>query len=864
MNKIFSPLVLILLLAGCQSHFISDSSYRKEVEKQFEKRKATYGQSRPELFKFTDDQAIGKEQKEALKFLYAYMSLNDIADYDADFFEQQVKAAFQAKNYFTWGKKVPEDLFRHFVLPPRVNNENMDSARIVFFNELKERIKGMTMTEAALEVNHWCHEKVTYRPADGRTSAPLATVRNAFGRCGEESTFTVTALRAVGIPARQCYTPRWAHTDDNHAWVEVWTDGKWHYMGACEPEAELDKAWFTYPAKRAMMVHTNVFGKYNGKESKTEFPLFTKINVLENYTDTKKLEVKVTDEQGIAIPDATVRFQLYNYAEYYNIYTQQTDKNGKAYVISGLGDLVVSASKGEKYGYKKVSLQKENNVVITLSRVAGNEYEEDMDITPPANKAVFAKDTSAKTKENNIRLKYEDSVRNAYLSTFMTKENAYKLATPQLNKEKVAEYIAKSEGNYKEIAAFIKQNANNPYALSLLSTLTDKDLRDTPADILQSHLKNTESKKVDEQVFVQGILSPRISLELIRDWRPYLQQKFKATFPSNVSTADIKNWVIKHIEVTDEENYSGCPISPIGVEKLHKADKRSRDIFFVALCRSFHMPAKIDMATSEIKIYENGLWKTISLDPSLPEKPIGNITISYKSNDDLTPQYLSYYSVSKYKDGDFIQLDYEDDARVSKFPVKLTLEEGYYRLTTGNRYADGKVLTHNSYFTIQKGKDISIPLTIRPLIVNKKVYGNVDKGIEAKWYENDMIICFLEPDKEPTKHIMNDIPLFKKEFDKWSGKFVFVVPEANLREGFSAKQYKNLPSNSMFLPANSKNVAINGTALMNSFLKSANQAFRDNYPLLYMVNKKGEIVFYSEGYRIGMGDMLWKAIKMNE
>ena len=270
------------------------------------------------------------------------------------------------------------------------------------------------------------------------------------------------------------------------------------------------------------------------------------------------------------------------------------------------------------------------------------------------------------------------------------------------------------------------------------------------------------------------------------------------------------------------------------------------------------------MATSEIKIYENGLWKTISLDPSLPEKPIGNITISYKSNDDLTPQYLSYYSVSKYKDGDFIQLDYEDDARVSKFPVKLTLEEGYYRLTTGNRYADGKVLTHNSYFTIQKGKDISIPLTIRPLIVNKKVYGNVDKGIEAKWYENDMIICFLEPDKEPTKHIMNDIPLFKKEFDKWSGKFVFVVPEANLREGFSAKQYKNLPSNSMFLPANSKNVAINGTALMNSFLKSANQAFRDNYPLLYMVNKKGEIVFYSEGYRIGMGDMLWKAIKMNE
>lgn len=76
------------------------------------------------------------------------------------------------------------------------------------------------MYEAALEVNHWCHEKVAYRPSDSRTSSPLATVLSGYGRCGEESTFTVTALRSVGIPARQCYTPRWAHTDDNHAWVE--------------------------------------------------------------------------------------------------------------------------------------------------------------------------------------------------------------------------------------------------------------------------------------------------------------------------------------------------------------------------------------------------------------------------------------------------------------------------------------------------------------------------------------------------------------------------------------------------------------------------------------------------------------------
>ena len=165
-----------------------------------------------------------------------------------------------------WGHTVPDLLFRHFVLPVRVNNENLDRSRMVFYEELKNRVSGMRMYDAILEVNHWCHEHVTYQPSDGRTSAPLSTLRSAYGRCGEESTFTVAALRAVGIPARQVYTPRWAHTDDNHAWVEAWADGQWYFLGACEPEAVLNLAWFNAPASRAMLMHTKAFGHYDGPE----------------------------------------------------------------------------------------------------------------------------------------------------------------------------------------------------------------------------------------------------------------------------------------------------------------------------------------------------------------------------------------------------------------------------------------------------------------------------------------------------------------------------------------------------------------------------------------------------------------------
>jgi hypothetical protein len=83
-----------------------------------------------------------------------------------------------------WGKDIPEDIFLHYVLPYRINNENLDSFRIAYYDDLKKRVEGMDLTDAALEINHWCHEKVAYQAADIRTSAPMSTILSARGRCG--------------------------------------------------------------------------------------------------------------------------------------------------------------------------------------------------------------------------------------------------------------------------------------------------------------------------------------------------------------------------------------------------------------------------------------------------------------------------------------------------------------------------------------------------------------------------------------------------------------------------------------------------------------------------------------------------------
>ena len=355
----------LVLLASCHRdpHFITDKDYRAEVHEDFE--------GRMEEFPMLDVRldTLSAMEREAMEFLYAYMPLSDLADYEPSFYLQQVRYAFKVREEMPWGKDIPEDVFRHFVLVYRVNNENLDTARMVFFRELKDRVKGMSIEKAALEVNHWCHEHVAYRASDSRTSAPLATMRTSLGRCGEESTFAVTAMRAVGIPARQCYTPRWAHCDDNHAWVEVYVDGEWKFLGACEPDPRLNMGWFSVPSTRCMMVHTKAFGKYKGDEEVVRRTnLFSELNLLSHYAPTRTVTVTVLDDEtDQPLVGAQVMFKLYNYAEYYTLATVITDAEGKASLTTGLGDLLIWATNGEKYTFEKLDVRQDSTLTLVLA-----------------------------------------------------------------------------------------------------------------------------------------------------------------------------------------------------------------------------------------------------------------------------------------------------------------------------------------------------------------------------------------------------------------------------------------------------------------------------------------------------------------
>ncbi len=737
MKKIFFFIVAVLWsnIITAQ-HFINNVNYRQKVHQQFIKREAEMSARGNTLFGVFKS-SLSTEQREAMEFLYAYMPLNDLADYSGDFFLKEVNSALATKTTFKWGKEIPEDVFCHFVLPYRVNNENLDTARMVFFRELKSRIINMSMKDAALEVNHWCHEKVTYRGSDIRTSAPLSTVKTSFGRCGEESTFTTTALRAVGIPARQCYTPRWAHSDDNHAWVEVWVDGKWYFMGACEPDSDLNAGWFAAPAKRAMMVHTNVFGNYEGPEEVNQKePWFTKINILPNYAPVKKLTVKVLDESGKPANKARVNFGLYNYAEFYTIAFKNTNLKGFASLVTGYGDLLVWATNGKNYGYQKVSVDKKDTIFIKMNRIGDKPYQEDFDLVVPIVRPVANGD--AKGKELNAqRLQQEDAIRTAYMNTFMKPEQAVELAKAvELNADSIKQIISKSCGNYQDIAGFIRQGVqtqNKNLVLPLLYAISDKDLHDVSNTTLLDHLSNSLNLKPLESVtrkqFIDDILNPRISNEILSPWRSFLFSKLEKEFtPLSMETpVKIKNWILKNIIIKETENYYNVPITPIGVYNLKQADKQSRNIFFVALCRTLGIPARIETATGITQYLKKDQWIDVMFEPTTKvAESRGTLELVNAPSNTIKPEYYTHFTIGRLENGEFVSLDFEFSDEMKSLPTKINLIPGRYRMVTGNRMNNGNVLARTVYFDVEAGKTVKQVVELRPLIMKPEVIGQIE------------------------------------------------------------------------------------------------------------------------------------------
>ena len=875
MKKILisASIFALSLTANAQGQFISDTNYRNTVENIFKERVKTVGKT----FYNTQKENLTADEQEALKFLYAYMPLADVTDYPTSFFADNVRMSFKARKEMPWGKNVPELLFRHFVVPIRVNNEALDNARSVFYNELKDRIKGMSMMDAIIEVNHWCHEKVTYQPSDARTSAPLATLKTATGRCGEESTFAVAALRAVGIPARQVYTPRWAHTDDNHAWVEAWADGKWYFLGACEPEPVLNLGWFNAPASRAMLMHTRAFGDYNGPEEvMLRTSNFTEINLTSNYAPVAPIDFYVKDSEGKPVENARVEFKIYNYAEFFTAVTKYTDANGHTSLSAGIGDLVVWASKDGKYTYQKVSFGKQKEATLTLpegaptSSVGALETSAPpkctyLDIVPPEEDPQLPYVSDEMHKENQRRFALEDSIRKAYTATFPTMEEAKRI------NERGAEYIFKSRGNKQTIVDFIKRHSDNEdRVMGILATLSDKDLRDITTEILEDSYNATTDQ-----------LSPRVEDELITiPFKQYFEKAFskKAADAFRADPMKLVEWIKKNIRLNPDKKALRIAQTPVGVMKSKITDERSRDIFFVDVARSLGIEAQKDAVTGKIQYKKNGEWQDVKFDNTAEKTStaaaLGTIVLAYEPTKLLdNPKYYSHFTISRIENGTAQLLNFDEGQAdmgngttwSNTFKNGYKLDAGTYMLTTGTRLANGSVLASNRIFEIKKGQTTTLPLEIRQNTNEVSVIGSFNSeslvtkdgkevSLLSQIGRGYYVVGILGVGQEPTNHALHDIEKMKEAFEAWDRPVVLLFESEADAAKFNHDEFPGLPSTVQF--ALDKDGSVRKQIAREMKLMNEKQM-----PMFIIADTFNRVVFVSQGYTIGLGEQMQGVFK---
>lgn len=839
--------------------------------------------------RYLSELSMTTNERQCMEFLYQWMPLNDYADYSPQFFLDNTRAALNARNNTPWGQTLPDSLFMHFVLPVRVNNEQLDSFRTTYQHELLSRVEGMSMSEAALEINHWCHEHVTYMPSDARTSSPLATMRTATGRCGEESVLTVAALRAVGLPARQVYTPRWAHTDDNHAWIEVWTDGHWHFMGACEPEAVLDLAWFNGPASRAMLMHTQVMGAYSmADDIINQNQCYTEINVISNYVDTRRNTVVVTDCSGRRVDGAQVEFKIYNYAEFCTVVTLKTDHNGEAHLTTGRGDMVAWASSGGRFGYAKMQ---SDTTTVCLSHRDGDMFVDSLDITPPADGMIATHVSAQQTAWNKQRLAHEDSLRAAYTGTFVSTDEAIR----QGFSADAADMIAASMGNHDVIAEALRSDQST-VVLDLLKTLSKKDLRDVSSTVLKSYIDRAKQapSSLPHDVWA-ALIAPRVENEPLLEFSvPTDGRDGLPSMAAAMSCPDVvARWVADSIELTDELNPRHLRMSPSGVLRLRKADSTSRRIFLVALCRALGVPARLNSVSGKPEYYKyddaSGQWMWLPFaqesnadadsESSMDSKGCFTLCRPLPLAADELPD-LTYYrhlSLTKIEQGRGQLLNFENgDATElgaeatwqTTFSKPYSVDKGYYLLTTGTRLASGKALVRLQTFVVNPNDTVSVPLLMRPSNDQLSVVASIDA--EARYLNTDsstattssilattgrgyFMLAILGTHDEPSNHAIRSLQAIADKLNSWHRPLLMLFASDTEQNAFDRKQLDSLRQ---------IHYGIDADGSIQKMLSDALPVrHAPRLPLIVLADTFGRVVYWTEGYNTSIETQVANAIK---
>ncbi len=783
----------------------------------------------------------------SMKYTYAFMPVSDVLTCSTELIEEFVKHGVMLYETVSWLKDTPIDIFLPFVLFYRINNEAAEPYRQEIYNSLYPRIKEMGAREAALEANYWCAEHATYLSTDDRTLSASAVLRRGFGRCGEESTLLCCVLRSIGVPARQCYTPRWAHCDDNHAWVETYIDGMWHYMGACEPEPVLNKGWFTSAASKAMLVYSRGFiDGINGESVICKSNIDTTFNSLPTYAETKEISIKVT-QNGKAAKDVLVRLEIANAGEFYPITSLKSDNKGYVKFITGVGNLLVHATDGVVFAEDVIDVRVNTELTIDLGKPQLQNETEIIEMTPPKGLLTPPQPISADiNKKHEQRFKENEKKRNNRNQGLVNIELAEQLCRKFPGSEKqIKEVMAHAKGNCNEIGDFLSFDGFSiADKLTTLDTLREKDFVDTTAQCLIDCLATAlpYSEKYPEDIYKKYILCPRVENEKL-----YAHRKDVLVNLKFETGEQVWKFITENTILMDDYDYPNLYASPQGILEHGISTTHNNDVLFVQICRSMGIPARLSPITGEKEVYSSGKFTSILVESE-------NNSLLTLINDEGKPlTYGVQFTISRLINGIYQSLKSENN--ILENSLNFSLPSGVYRVMTMARQIDGSALCkiYNLNLEAKETKTLKIGLCkdkTKELLKYAELPNyalKTQEGREVKPLEsigsNGGVLCFGEPGKEPTEHFFREVIDLADEYNnRQLNLFIILNKQEELKDNTLQTLIQRI-----------KNITIAvcpGESYSTELRKIMGEG-DERKPFIVAVNEKGQGLFAFANYNVG-------------
>lgn len=859
-----------------------------------------------------------QDEGEALRFLYSAMPLSDMLDYPAALF-----LAYAKHGAFLWKEgpfagKVPERIFANYVIHYRVHNEDIADTRRFFYDRLKDRVSGKNMYDATVEANYWCAEKATYQTTFRRTQNPLTMYGTAAGRCGEEAPFAATALRSLGIPAREVAAPWWSHCDDNHAWVEAWCEGKWHFLGGCEPEARLDRGWFAGPATRAMLIDSVWFGKDTPSEPGADHPdMSVRLNHLSLYAPTAELKVTVADEEGNPVPEARVEFSVLNYGKFSPIASLRTgrkeegDDYGRAKLDTGCGSLLVSAWAEGRYGEalvsmapdKKSDIPKKSECTIVLKpEIEKTEQWRDLEFYAPRETVRNETETDAEFAARGASMEKAAKSRRDRIAAFYRPRDAERVLMRFAGKDREAvdEILHQACGNIGEIIRFLewdfagktveleRQYGQEIWKLKALKTLQKNDYWDIKAEVLAECCiwASPWAPELPEEIFFPYLLSPTAAHEFPRACRAALSKVISKEFKEHIRRCpgDLPGIVEELIVSLPEQEYANLINSPMGCLTGGMGSRISAGVLCIQIYRALGIPARMRPMDRTLEYYREGRFYPAEKEKAADrERAAGRVIL--KAAEPLKLEEWKRYSLARFENGRFQPLflmkgrrkgalnsrDAEGEA-IGEDKLELELEPGIYRAVTANRLPNGNQSLRIFDFKLKEGETRQIELALHEFstddmlesmpVENMLLQGAKGEEVSLHSLEEGgkALLLWLELTREPTEHILNEIWEKKDAFRKLQGAERSDVPVYFiLKKGKNYREDETLKRTLQGVPG----ITLLFDEFGEAYEKLSCQVRCNPGKLpLAMVMKGGRECIYSEcGYNVGMADILLRILE---